>query len=102
MTNSIIYQLSKEDLRAVLLEILHDAIPTRREPEAEAEKAPRLYTRKEVCELLGVTKPTFHRLANNGAFAIVKVGRRTNVDADDLDAKIKAGAVGRYHRIYKG
>ena len=101
MANTIL-QLSKDDLREVFLEMLNEASFTRREPETvtatSTEKTPRLYTRQEVCELLGITPPTFHRLANSGAFSVIKVGRHTRVDADELDAKVAAGIVGRYRR----
>lgn len=95
-------QLTKEDLKQVILEMFPGAVLSQTKPEkveaTKTEKAPRLYTREEVCSILGVSKPTFHRLANIGAFSLVKIGRHTRVDADDLDRKIAAGQVGRYHR----
>ena len=66
---------------------------------AEHAKAPRTYTRLQVCEILKCSKPTFHRMANAGAFKVIKRGRATLVLADDFDTLLKSGAISKYKRF---
>ena len=40
---------------------------------------------KEVCLLLGVSKPTIYNLINKGAIKITKIGRRTIIKRSTID-----------------
>ncbi len=63
------------------------------------QKPPRTYTREQVTqEILHCSYPTFHRLANAGAFQVIKVGRNTLVLADDFDARLAAGQIAKHKR----
>lgn len=93
---NIIYQLSHEDLmefgRSIFLGLWEKI-------SAEKEKPARHYTRDEVCSILRVSKPTFHSLANAGLIPILKVGRRTLIEADKFDALVASGQLCKYkHR----
>ena len=45
-------------------------------PEPERKENLKPYTRTEVCELLGVSLPTLHRMINRGVLRRIKVGIR--------------------------
>ena len=46
-------------------------------PEPERKEYVKPYTRQEVCDLLGVSLPTVHRMVNRGVLRRIKVGIRT-------------------------
>lgn len=70
------------------------------EPQQEHPKQEtKYYTIAEVCDLLHITKPTFHSLVKKGAIFPIKVGRRTLVDAHLLDSMIADGQVSRYQHF---
>ena len=58
----------------------------------------RYYTREEACEHLKIGTTTFYRLAKKGKIEILKIGGKTLVDADELDAAIENQEVIRYGR----
>lgn len=84
----------REEMELAKLDILAsiEAKPT-------APDTPRTYTRKQVCECLKCTFPTFHRLVNEGAFKVIKRGHATLVLADDFDELLRQGKVGKYIRV---
>ena len=84
-----IRQIVREEIEQVKGEISTPAAP----------KPPRTYTREQVAkEILHCSYPTFHRLANAGAFQVIKVGSNTLVLADDFDARLAAGQIAKYKR----
>ena len=67
------------------------------------KKEKRYYTIKQVCELMGIKRSTYFTRAQNGDFIIVKDGRTTKIDADDLDAKLESKTVCKHVRTrHKG
>lgn len=88
------------DFTAAIRQIVREEIQNFTESisPAPVEQAPRTYSRKQVCDCLKCSFPTFHRLANLGAFQTIKRGRATLVLADDFDAQLKSGNIGKYRR----
>lgn len=89
--------MSSDDLRAIIAQAAEEAAEKVYDrmiscPPVEGV----LGTRQEVCDFLKISKPTFHSLANKGAFRITKIGRRTLVDMSDLRAKVESGEISRY------
>ncbi len=59
-------------------------------------KEPRYYTRKEVCELMGITLPTLHEYTKRGDLTPLKMNGRVLYDAWAVDDAIKT------KQVYKG
>lgn len=47
-----------------------------------------MFTIREVCDRLRVTRPTLYRLAQRGALRMVKIGRSVRIQAADVAALI--------------
>lgn len=63
-----------------------------------AKQAPRMYTRKEVAERLGVSLPTVHALMNQGILKPTHVGRKPLFKAQDIEEAISTGELRKYKR----
>lgn len=88
----------KQTLTETIKEALYGAdVPVKQKQEQAKEK--KYYTIAEVCDLLHITKPTFHSNVKKGIIKPIKIGRRTLVDANLLDAMIADGQVSRYQHF---
>lgn len=103
MNQTIVYQITAEDLYAFLSNIASKAIPgcegLINANHEQENKAMELGTRTEVCEYLHISYPAFHSLVKRGAITPIKVGTRTLCDMNQIRADVKAGRLGRYVRI---
>ena len=77
--------LSLEDLREFVTELLENGTAAAPAP-VEVERSRDLMTRDEVCEYLGVTKPTLHRWNKQGFLTCVKVGSKVRYRREDIEA----------------
>jgi excisionase family DNA binding protein len=55
-----------------------------------APTAPLLYTMEETAEVLRVSREYLYRMRKNGELVVVKFGRRTLVEATEIDRVIAA------------
>ena len=79
--------LSLEDLREFVTELLENGTAAAPAPApAVVERSRELMTRDEVCEYLGVTKPTLHRWNKQGYLTCVKVGTKVRYRREDIEA----------------
>lgn len=85
------------DLTAAIRQIVREEIEQAKDS-ISTPAQPRTYTREQVTKILNCSYPTFHRLANAGAFQVIKVGSKTLVLADDFDARLAAGQIAKYKR----
>lgn len=77
--------LSLADLREFVNELLGNH-PAAAPAPVEVERSRELMTRDEVCEYLGVTKPTLHRWDKLGYLKCVKVGHKVRYRREDIEA----------------
>ncbi|HAP51047.1 MAG TPA: DNA-binding protein [Porphyromonadaceae bacterium] len=77
--------LSLADLREFVTELLENGTATAPAP-VEVGRARDLMTRDEVCEYLGVTKPTLHRWNKLGYLTCIKVGSKVRYRREDIEA----------------
>lgn len=63
-----------------------------------AKKEPKMYTRKEVAERLGVSLPTVHALVMQGIIVPTYVGRKPLFKAQDIEEAISTGELRKYKR----
>lgn len=77
--------LSLDDLREFVNELLENGTATAPAP-VEVERSRELMTRDEVCEYLGVTKPTLHRWNKLGYLTCIKVGSKVRYRREDIEA----------------
>ena len=103
------YELTKEfilryDVEPGLAVVRADNIiaALKKSPEA-TERIERYYTRKECCEILRCSLPTFHALVNKGLIPVTKVGRKTFVPADEFGRIVESGELRKFkHHPKKG
>lgn len=55
-------------------------------------------TRQDACTLLKCSLPTLHMFMSRGAIIFQKIGRKTLVNLSDLQRKLEAGQLAKYHR----
>lgn len=77
--------LSLADLREFVNELLGNS-PAAAPAPAEGERSRELMTVSEVCEYLGVTKPTLHRWDKMGYLNKVHVGHKVRYRREDIEA----------------
>lgn len=83
-----INEIAKEAYKQAFTEIM----------ERMAKQEPRMYTRKEVAERLGVSLPTIHLLMNQGILKPNYVGRKPLFKAQDIEEAISTGELRKYKR----
>ena len=84
----------------VMLENLAETIADKvmaRIKEEDSSK-PKYYTRKELCDILHVTNPTFIEMVKRGEIREKKIGGRILYDADEIDEAVKENKMFRYKR----
>ena len=77
--------VSLADLRELVNELVENGNATAPAP-VEVERSRELMTRDEVCEYLGVTKPTLHRWNKLGYLTCIKVGSKVRYRREDIEA----------------
>ena len=77
--------VSLADLRELVNELVENGTATASAP-VEVERSRELMTRDEVCEYLGVTKPTLHRWNKLGYLTCIKVGSKVRYRREDIEA----------------
>ena len=102
----VVYQIEKGDLvelaRQIALQIQQaEAKPTTDNDGKPVETAPRFYTRHEVAAILRVSLPTVQAMMADGRIKATRAGSRVLIYADDLEARIKSGEIGKYKRTSK-
>lgn len=86
----IIVDFTLEDIRRVIDEALSE------HRASETEKPGKLLTRDDVCRMCHISKPTFHAWVKKGAIEVQKVGGRTLVKAESLEAALQTKKIYRY------
>lgn len=70
---------------------------------AEVKNRPRkMYTRKELCEVLHITLSTLDLMRKRGLVEAHKMGKRVLFDAEEVDKAISNGAIRKYKHLPKG
>lgn len=49
------------------------------------------YTPKEFCKLVNISLPTFNRLKRDGKIGFIKVGKKTLINASEVENFVKNG-----------
>lgn len=97
-TGNVIYQMTAADLEGFALDIIQKIRKEDEDRRIKEQKPPTLWSRYRAAEYLGVSLQTFHNLARRGDIEIVKIGRKTMVNADDLEDKVLSGVIRKYKR----
>lgn len=88
-----IKELLAEVMRPIMVEAIQDAFEN-----YKVRPSTRYYTREEVCQILRIGATSFYRRVNKGEIQILKIGGKTLVDAEKLDAAIERNELLRYKR----
>lgn len=98
-TGNAIFQITAADLEAFALDLIQKVRKEDEDRRIKEQTPPTLWTRAEAAAYLNVSLQSFHAFVRRGDLDIVKVGRRTLVNADQLKAKVEAGDIRKYrHR----
>ena len=89
----------KECLTKILRPIIFEAV---REAFAQPQQKPikRYYTAEEAQNHLKISRSTFYRHVRQGRIEVLKIGRKSLVDADKLDEAIERRDIYRYKHDY--
>lgn len=100
LENEEIREGLKEMVREFLEPIIKDVIISAMPNSAPAVPAPpRYYTIREVCQMCNISEATLHNWAKAGCVQKIKDGKTVRMRAEDIDAAIACGDLGRYkHR----
>ena len=88
-----------EALKQILIEILTPIIKEavmEAITDTKANPPKRYYTPEEAWNHLKISRATFYRLAGRGKIEILKIGNRSLIDADALDAAVERREIYRY------
>lgn len=91
--------VNEQQLRAIIGDEVRQAL------DAVKNTPKRMYTRKEVCDILHITLGTLRNMVNNGQFASARrqIGkRRALFDADMVDELVNNGIVRKGKHMMKG
>ncbi len=69
---------------AQLTEVVRAAVRAELEAAAEREKPKKLLSRDEVCELLGISKPTLWQKTKSGEINATHIGRRVLYSQEEV------------------
>lgn len=97
MTEAFLQAMSTTIATMVVKQMTENSEIVKRE---EEKKKPRYYSREEVCEMLKISKPTYHAMAGKGAFTVTYAGRKVLIDADRFDRDLADGKLGKYRRTF--
>lgn len=89
----ILLQISQEDLLTFGEYILKNCWE---KLSAQPDNQERYYLRRECCQILHCSLPTFHALVNKGLIPIIKVGRKTLVPAKEFDSIVASGELRKF------
>lgn len=84
-------QLLIEILTPIIKEAVMEAIT-----DTKANPPKRYYTPEEAWNHLKISRATFYRLVGRGKIEILKIGNRSLIDADALDAAVERREIYRY------
>lgn len=91
--------INEQQLRAIIGDEVRQAL------DAVKNTPKRMYTRKEVCDILHITLGTLRNMVNNGQLASARrqIGkRRVLFDADMVDELVNNGIVRKGKHMMKG
>ena len=84
-------QLLIEILTPIIKEAVKEAIA-----DTKANPPKRYYTPEEAWNHLKISRATFYRLVGRGKIEILKIGNRSLIDADALEAAVERREIYRY------
>lgn len=84
----------KDLVKETVTEAIREAVPQIIKDCADLlDPESKLYTKKEVCEKLGISPATFHNWVNTGKLTETKLGNKAYVDAALLDRALEQGII---------
>ncbi len=89
--SSYLKSFCQEVLRPIIVEAVKDAVPKELQ-----KKDKQYYTRKQVCELLHISNPTFYSYVDKGILKKVKVEGKTLVEVEEFERAVAAKQLVRY------
>lgn len=78
----------KQRNKATKIDASNNSTKEIREKPLQDLKAKEFLSITETCKLIGISRPTFHRIIKRKLIAFKKVGRRTIIKRSDIDAFI--------------
>lgn len=96
MKDIVLMSITKEELSDLLRQIVREEIANLKPTEVHTPI--KLYTRKEVSEMLGITLPTLHEWTKEGIIKAHRIGTRVRYKEEDVQ---KALSEVQHHKFRK-
>ncbi|MCW3071117.1 MAG: DNA-binding protein [Bacteroidetes bacterium] len=98
MEQQIILNVSKEELRQLIVEVFREASEVKQLTQRLKDATERLLTRKEVAALLKVSLPTLRQYVKDGLIQSHRIGRRVLFKANDVESALTAVKMQKFKR----
>ena len=89
--SSYLRSFCQEVLRPIIVDAVKEAVPKELQ-----KKDKQYYTRKQVCEMLHISAPTFYSYVDKGILTKVKIEGKTLIEVSDFERAVAAKQLVRY------
>lgn len=100
MQNLILHTIPLSELKSFIQEAIQSEL-TQLYQHSEKGESERLYTRKEVADLLGISLPTLHTYTQEGIITAYRIGTQIRYKHEDIDKALKEINVIKYSQRRK-
>ena len=98
--HNLFNQAIADAVRPVIREEIQILLAPILEKKKEEEK-PEVWTKKDACGFLGISRPTLDALVKEGYLHATHIGRRVYLDAREVRALVSAGRFIKFHQRKK-
>ena len=89
--SSYLRSFCQEVLRPIIVDAVKEAVPKELQ-----KKDKQYYTRKQVCDMLHISAPTFYSYVEKGILTKVKIEGKTLIEVADFERAVAAKELVRY------
>lgn len=86
-TGIILHSTPKDELKSLIANAVKEELSTFFDKEKEPDT--KLKTRKEVCEMLGISLPTLHTWTKEGVIPAIRIGSSIRYRPQDVEAAMQ-------------
>lgn len=97
MQNLILHTLPLNELRTLIQEVIQSELTQSKQP-TEKTTSERLYTRKEVADLLSISLPTLHTWTKEGIITAYRIGSQVRYKHSDVNKALQEIGTLKYSR----
>jgi len=83
----VLFSTEKNELKGIFAEVLKEELSTFFNKESKKDN--RLYSRKEVAKMLGISLPTLHTWTKEGTIKAFRIGNAVRYKAEDVELALQ-------------